>query len=50
MVVEQHRTLAASDAYASRGGWMSGRDAQVITYHATHGEVGRIVVNSRMCE
>jgi hypothetical protein len=50
MVVEQHRTLAASDAYASRGGWMSGRDAQVITYHAEHGEVGRIVVNSRMCQ
>jgi hypothetical protein len=50
MVVEQHRTLAAPDAYASRGGWISGRDAQVITYHATHGEVGRIVVNSRMCE
>lgn len=50
MVVEQHRTLAAPDAYASRGGWISGRDAQVITYHAEHGEVGRIVVNSRMCE
>lgn len=50
MVVEQHRTLAAPDAYASRGGWVSGRDAQVITYHAEHGEVGRIVVNSRMCE
>jgi transposase-like protein len=50
MVVEQHRTLAASDAYASRGGWISGRDAQVITYHAEHGEVGRIVVNSRMCQ
>lgn len=48
MVVEQHRTLAAPDAYASRGGWVSGRDAQVITYHAEHGEVGRIVVNSRM--
>lgn len=50
MVVEQHRTLAAPDAYASRGGWISGRDAQVITYHAEHGEVGRIVVNSRMCQ
>jgi hypothetical protein len=48
MVVEQHRTLAASDAYASRGGWISGRDAQVITYHAEHGEVGRIVVSSKM--
>lgn len=41
MVVEQHRTLAAQDAYASRGGWMSGRDAQVITYHAERGEVAR---------
>jgi hypothetical protein len=48
MVVEQHRTLAAPDAYASRGGWMSGRDAQVITYHAEHGEVGRIRINARM--
>jgi hypothetical protein len=41
MVVEQHRTLAAQDAYASRGGWISGRDAQVITYHAERGEVAR---------
>jgi len=48
MVVEQHRTLAAPDAYASRGGWISGRDAQVITYHAEHGEVGRVRINSRM--
>jgi len=50
MVIEQHRTLAASDAYASRGGWMSGRDAQVITYHNAFGEVGRIRVSSRMLE
>ena len=50
MVVEQHRTLAASDAYASRGGWMSGRDAQVITYSAVHGEVGRVRVSSQMLE
>jgi len=48
MVVEQHRTLAASDAYASRGGWMSGRDAQVITYSREHGEVGRVRVSSQM--
>jgi hypothetical protein len=48
MVVEQHRTLAGADAYASRGGWMSGRDAQVVTYHKTHGEVGRIRINSSM--
>lgn len=48
MVVEQHRTLAAPDAYASRGGWMSGRDACVITYSAQWGEVGRVRVSSRM--
>ena len=38
MVVEQHRTLAAPDAYASRNGYMSGRDAQVITYDKEYGE------------
>ena len=48
MVVEQHRTLAAPDAYASRGGWVSGRDAQVITYHDTRGEVGRVRVSADM--
>jgi hypothetical protein len=50
MVVEQHRTLAASDAYASRGGWMSKREAQVITYDRTHGEVGRVVINPEMVQ
>jgi hypothetical protein len=44
MVIEQHRTLAAPDAYASRGGWMSGRSADVITYDANRGEVCRITV------
>ncbi len=44
MVIEQHRTLAAPDAYASRGGWMSGRDAKVITYSKTYGEAGRVTV------
>ena len=48
MVVEQHRTLAAPDAYASRGGWMSGRDACVITYSRRFGEVGRVRVSSKM--
>lgn len=48
MVVEQHRTLAAPDAYASRGGWISGRDAQVITYHEDRGEVGRVRVSADM--
>lgn len=50
MVVEQHRTLTAPDAYAARGGWLSGRDAQVITYHREFGEVSRVRVNSRMLE
>ena len=48
MVVEQHRTLAASDAYASRGGWMSGRDAKVITYHSDYGEVARATISAKM--
>lgn len=50
MVVEQHRTLAAQDAYSSRLGWVSGRDAQVITYSKQHGEVGRVRVSSKMVE
>lgn len=48
MIVEQHRTLAAQDAYAARGGWLSGRDAQVITYHKEYGEVFRNTINSDM--
>jgi hypothetical protein len=48
MIIEQHRTLAAPDAYASRGGWMSGRDAQVITYHKEYGQVGRIIISPDM--
>ncbi|NMZ77495.1 winged helix-turn-helix domain-containing protein [Pseudomonas nitroreducens] len=48
MIVEQHRTLAAADAYASRGGWMSGRDAKVITYSCEHGEVGRLTISPEM--
>ena len=48
MIVEQHRTLAPADAYAARGGWLSGRDAKVITYHKQFGEVSRITINSSM--
>jgi hypothetical protein len=48
MVIEQHRTLAAPDAYASRGGWLAGRDAQVITYHKEWGEVGRVRISAAM--
>ncbi|ELL6760079.1 winged helix-turn-helix domain-containing protein [Salmonella enterica] len=48
MIVEQHRTLAAKDAYASRGGWMSGRSANVITYSAEYGEVCRLTISPEM--
>jgi hypothetical protein len=48
MIVEQHRTLAARDAYAARGGWLSGRDAKVITYHREFGEVSRLTISSDM--
>jgi hypothetical protein len=48
MVVEQHRTLAARDAYAARSGYSAGRDAKVITYHREFGEVSRLTVSSDM--
>lgn len=48
MIVEQHRTLAAKDAYASRGGWMSGCSANVITYSAEYGEVARLTISPEM--
>ena len=48
MIVEQHRTLASKDAYASRGGWMSGRDAKAITYSAKYGEVARATISPDM--
>lgn len=48
MTIEQHRTLAAPDAHASRGGWVSGRDAKVVTYHDQFGEVSRVTVSPAM--
>ena len=48
MIVEQHRTLAANDAYGARGGYLSGRDAKVITYDKRFGEVSRLTINSDM--
>ena len=41
MHITQHRTLAAKDAFASRGGWMSDREASVITYHKNYGRIGQ---------
>lgn len=48
MVVERHRTLSAPDAYASKGGWISGRDAKVITYSKKHGEISRLIISPEM--
>ena len=46
-IAEQHPTLAARDAYAARGGWVSQRGAKVITYHKADGEVARVTVRPR---
>lgn len=48
MIVEQHPTLAAKDAYATRGGWLSKRGASVITYHKEYGEVSRSTIRPEM--
>lgn len=50
MKVERHETLAGPDAYASNGGWLSGRSAKVITYHKQFGEVGRITLSPEMVQ
>ena len=46
--VEQHRTLAPPDAYSAHGGYSSGRDGKVITYHSQFGEVGRLTISPDM--
>jgi len=48
MYVERHETLAAPDAYAAGGGWLSGRSAKVITYSKTGGEVFRSTLRPEM--
>lgn len=50
MKVIQHPTLAAKDAYAARGGWLSEREATAITYHNRFGQVGRVTVTPEMLE
>lgn len=50
MTVTQHPTLAARDAHASRGGWISERAANVITYHSKFGKVSQTVVCPEMFE
>jgi transposase-like protein len=46
--IEQHETLAAPDAYAAGGGWLSGRSAKVITYSSQFGEVWRSTLKPEM--
>ncbi len=48
MHIERHETLAAPDAYAAGGGWLSGRSAKVITYSRRFGEVGRLTLRPAM--
>jgi len=50
MVVEQHQALSAKDSHAARNGYSGDRSAQVITYSATHGEVGRIRLTPEMVQ
>jgi hypothetical protein len=46
-IVERHPTLAARDAYAARGGYVSRRAARAITYHVNDGETHRATVLPR---
>lgn len=48
MIVFQHPTLAARDAYAARGGWHAMRSATAVTYHRDYGEVGRATASPDM--
>jgi hypothetical protein len=48
MIVFQHPTLAARDAYAARGGWHALRSATAVTYHRKFGEVCRSTASPDM--
>ena len=48
--VTQHRTLAAKDSYAARGGYFAERKAECLTYHKEHGLVASTHVTPEMCE
>lgn len=48
VTVVQHPTLAAKDAYAARGGWLSEREATAMTYHSKFGLVARNTVTPEM--
>ena len=48
MILEQHPTLGAKDAYSARGGYHSKRAANVITYSKRFGEVSRLTIRPEM--
>ena len=48
MTVTQHPTLAARDAYASRGGWMAERQVSSFTYSDKYGQVAKNTVTPEM--
>lgn len=50
MTVIQHPTLAARDAYAARGGWISERQVTSITYSDKFGQVARNTVTPEMLQ
>jgi hypothetical protein len=50
MIVIQHPTLTARDAYAARGGWIAERQATAITYHREFGQVARNTVTPEMIQ
>jgi hypothetical protein len=50
MKVIQHPTLAAPDSHASRGGWMSKREASVLSYHKRYGACGGTIITPEMLE
>ena len=50
MTVYQHSTLAAPDNHASSNGYMSHRQAEVLTYHRVYGYMGGLVITPKMLE
>ena len=48
MIIEQHRTLAAKDAYSARSGYCSQRSAKVICYSKNFGKVSEIQISPEM--
>jgi hypothetical protein len=48
--VHQHPTLAARDAYAARGGWISERQAPCLTYDDRGRKVGEVIVTPEMLD